>query len=62
MSAESKSPEEYRTALESEELDKLTKGLSKLQVSNEKPLMHTFPANTQPRAAQTQSKKGKSVK
>ena len=61
-SAESKSPEEYRTALESEELDKLTKGLSKLQVSNEKPLMHTFPVNTQPRAAQTQSKKGKSVK
>jgi hypothetical protein len=60
MSAESKSPEEYRSALESEELDKLTKGLSKLQVSNEKPLMHTFPVKSERGA--TQSKRGKSVK
>lgn len=69
MSAESKSPEEYRTALESEELDKLTKGLSKLQVSNEKPLMHTFPVKTEPDATHSNAapllqttKKGKSVK
>jgi len=63
-SAETVSPEEYRSALESKELDKLTKGLSNLQVSNEKPLMHTFPVKTEHGAVKTEhgATKGKSVK
>jgi hypothetical protein len=63
MSAETKSPEDYRSALEADELDKLTKGLAGLSVSNEKPLMTTYPT-TKP-GATTQGKtttKGKSAK
>lgn len=61
-SRETVTPEDYRTALEEEELEKLTQGLTGLRVSNEKPLMRTYsvqPTTSRPGATQATSTQGK---